>query len=289
MPRRFIGVNVIYNKYWPIFTDYVGANINPFCSQVLAGFAARGAGDDEGKDPEVPQAGGLTDVASSPELRPEPGPAPHTRRDDEPLLHIVDGELVVTEKRGALAGLLHWFGEPMRSAWHHRDLIMAILRRELSERFKGSVGRLGVGGRGAVAGARHLHLRLRRRGRSCPTRSSPTSQIDYALFIFGGLIVFNFFSEMAFRAPSLLHEYAHYIKQTMFPAEMLPMISTLRATVYPLIGLVVMLLCQLIFTGTLPWTVLLLPLWLHPVPGLPDRHDLVPVGAGRLHARRRPT
>ncbi len=37
LPRRFIGVNVIYNKYWPIFTDYVGANINPFCCQVLAG------------------------------------------------------------------------------------------------------------------------------------------------------------------------------------------------------------------------------------------------------------
>jgi hypothetical protein len=36
-PRRFIGINVIYNKYWPIFTDYVGANINPFCAQVLAG------------------------------------------------------------------------------------------------------------------------------------------------------------------------------------------------------------------------------------------------------------
>jgi hypothetical protein len=37
LPRRFIGVNVIYNKYWPVFTDYVGANINPFCSQVLSG------------------------------------------------------------------------------------------------------------------------------------------------------------------------------------------------------------------------------------------------------------
>ncbi len=35
--RRFIGVNVIFNKYWPLFTDYVSANINPFCSQVLAG------------------------------------------------------------------------------------------------------------------------------------------------------------------------------------------------------------------------------------------------------------
>jgi hypothetical protein len=28
---------VIYNKFWTTFTDYVGANINPFCSQVLAG------------------------------------------------------------------------------------------------------------------------------------------------------------------------------------------------------------------------------------------------------------
>ena len=35
--RRMIGVNVIYNRFWPLFTDYVSANINPFCSQVLAG------------------------------------------------------------------------------------------------------------------------------------------------------------------------------------------------------------------------------------------------------------
>ena len=37
LPRRFIGVNVIYNKFWPLFTDHIAANINPFCSQVLAG------------------------------------------------------------------------------------------------------------------------------------------------------------------------------------------------------------------------------------------------------------
>lgn len=37
LARRFIGVNVIYNRYWPLFTDHIGANINPFCSQVLAG------------------------------------------------------------------------------------------------------------------------------------------------------------------------------------------------------------------------------------------------------------
>ena len=37
--RRFIGVNVIYNRLWPVFTDYVATNINPFCVQVLAGHA----------------------------------------------------------------------------------------------------------------------------------------------------------------------------------------------------------------------------------------------------------
>jgi FkbM family methyltransferase len=37
LPRRVIGVNVIYNCYWPLFTEYIGANINPFCSRVLAG------------------------------------------------------------------------------------------------------------------------------------------------------------------------------------------------------------------------------------------------------------
>lgn len=88
-----------------------------------------------------------------------------------------------------------------------------------------------------------------------------SSPVDYALFVFGGLIAFNFFAEMAHRAPSLLHEYAHYIKQTMFPAEMLAIISTLRATAYTSIGLGLMLLTQLVFAGFLHWTILLLPIW----------------------------
>jgi hypothetical protein len=36
--RRFIGVNVIYNDYWPVFTDHISPNISPFCGQVLAGY-----------------------------------------------------------------------------------------------------------------------------------------------------------------------------------------------------------------------------------------------------------
>ena len=67
--------------------------------------------------------------------------------------------------------------------------------------------------------------------------------VAYALFIFAGLVVFNFFSEMAYRSPMLLHEYAHYIKQTIFPSDMLAVISTLRAAAYTGIGAIVMLIC----------------------------------------------
>src|SRR6185369_14412120 len=90
--------------------------------------------------------------------------------------------------------------------------------------------------------------------------STAGPRVGYALFIFSGIIVFNFWAEMAFRAPMLLHEYTHFIKQTIFPSDMLAVISTLRATIYTLISIAVMLLFQLALVGGLPWTVLLMPL-----------------------------
>lgn len=180
-----------------------------------------------------------------------------------PLLHIVDGKSVVSRRRGLVTRFVGFLGEPFVAAWHHRDLIAAILQRELSERFRGSM----AGWVWAIT-APLLSLITYTVAFSgavkLPNGDAANGHVDYALFIFGGLIAFNFFSEMAYRAPSLLHEYSHFIKQTMFPAEMLPIISTLRATTYATIGLVVMLLAQLILTGTLHLTVLLLPLWYVP-------------------------
>ncbi len=165
--------------------------------------------------------------------------------------------------RGLLAASARFFAAPFKSAWTHRDLIVAILRRELRERFRGSA----AGWVWAVtAPLLSLITYTVAFGGSAklPNNAVASSPIDYALFIFGGLIAFNFFSEMAYRAPSLLHEYSHYIKQTMFPAEMLAVISTLRAATYTGIAFVLMLACQLFFAGSLHWTVLLIPLWFIP-------------------------
>ncbi len=182
---------------------------------------------------------------------------------DARVMHIVDGKAVDPRDYNWLERILRFLARPFVESWHHRDLIAAILRRELRERFSGSM----AGWVWAVVApliSLVTYTIVFGGAVKLPNNTESSSAIDYALFVFGGLVAFNFFTEMAYRAPSLLHEYAHYIKQTMFPAEMLPIISTLRATTYATIGLALMLVCQLVFSGSLHWTVLLLPLWFIP-------------------------
>lgn len=181
------------------------------------------------------------------------------------VLHVVDGEPVVADRLRPFVRLGRFMAKPFISAWHHRDLIAVILQRELYERFKGSVAGWVWA---VVAPVLSLATYTVAFGGAAklPNNQVASSPFDYSLFIFGGLIAFNFFSEMTYRAPSLLQEYSHYIKQTMFPAEMLPIISTLRAAVYASIGVGLMLVFQLAF-GVPHWTILLVPLWVIPFLG----------------------
>jgi lipopolysaccharide transport system permease protein len=181
-----------------------------------------------------------------------------------PSVNVVNGKQIRVENVGPLVRAATFIAKPFATMWHHRDLIQAILRREVSERFKGSVAGwvwaliaplLAIG---VYTFAFTTNLKLPMADNAGGARAT------YALFIFSGIIVFSFWSEMAFRAPMLLHEYTHFIKQTIFPSDMLAVISTLRATLYTVISIGVMLIFQLAMTHSLPWTVLLLPLMFIP-------------------------
>jgi lipopolysaccharide transport system permease protein len=180
-----------------------------------------------------------------------------------PSVKVVNGKQIVVEHLGPIERLTSFIVKPFVRMVQHRDLIAAILRREVRERFKGSI----AGWIWAIIAPLLMiavYTFAFTTTLSLPgtdgTEGAGSKQVSYSLFIFSGLIVFSFFSEMAFRAPMLLHEYTHFIKQTIFPSDMLPVISTLRATAYTLISGAVMLLFQLAMTGSLPWTVLLVPL-----------------------------
>lgn len=176
------------------------------------------------------------------------------------ILHVIDGALVAPRAGGRLLRIARFLISPFVAFWRHQDLVVTILQRELNERFKGSV----AGWVWAVAApllSLVTYTIIFNGAVELQNRAAARSSYDYALFIFGGLIAFNYFSEMAYRAPTLLQEYSHFIKNTIFPAEMIPLISTLRAGVYTGIGLGLMLLAQLVLTRSLHWTVLLLPIW----------------------------
>ena len=181
-----------------------------------------------------------------------------------PSVNVVNGKQIVVENLNASQRLVRFAAKPFVQMWHHQDLIAAILRREVRDRFKGSV----AGWIWAVVApllAIAVYTFAFTTNLKLPLAEGATgARTGYALFIFSGIIVFNFFSEMAFRAPMLLHEYTHFIKQTIFPSDMLAVISTLRATVYTLISIAVMLLFQLAATGSLQWTTLLMPAILIP-------------------------
>jgi len=167
-----------------------------------------------------------------------------------PSVNIVNGKQIVVVDVGPVERMVRFFAKPFRQMWHHRDLIQAILRREVAERFKGSV----AGWVWAVVApllAIAVYTLVFSSTVKLPegfvvTKNENTS---YALFILSGIVVFNFWSEMAFRAPMLLHEYVHFIKQTIFPSDMLAVISTLRATLYTVISIVVLLIFQLSVVG----------------------------------------
>jgi lipopolysaccharide transport system permease protein len=177
-----------------------------------------------------------------------------------PSVNIVNGKLIVVENLDRSQRVFRFLAKPFRQMRNHQDLIMAILRRELRARFQGSAGGwfwavfapLVAIAVYTMAFTTNLQLPL--------AEGVDSKRVAYALFIFSGIVIFNFFSEMAFRSPMLLHEYAHYIKQTIFPSDMLAVISTLRATVYTGISVIVLLLLELFVRGGLPWTVVLIPL-----------------------------
>ncbi len=151
---------------------------------------------------------------------------------------------------------------PLRRAWHFRELIRAVVRRELMARFSGSI----LGWLWAIFGpllmlsvytlvfsnALGIH------------RTGAPGVANYSLSIFVGLIAFNLFGELAYRAPGLLHENANIIKKSIFPSETLAWTATIRATVYGGISFCVLLLFELILLHGLPPTILLLPFVLAP-------------------------
>jgi lipopolysaccharide transport system permease protein len=147
---------------------------------------------------------------------------------------------------------------PFVNAWRYQELIRAVVRRELAVRFRGSI----LGWLWAIFGPLVMlaaYTVIFSSAVGVPPSARNLGPGGYPLSIFLGLIVFNLFSELAYRAPMMLHEQAGVIKKSIFPSETLAWTATIRASVYALISLAVWFVFKLVATFSLPLAALVLP------------------------------
>ncbi|MCQ9136614.1 ABC transporter permease, partial [Streptomyces sp. IBSBF 2807] len=67
------------------------------------------------------------------------------------------------------------------------------------------------------------------------------SKTEFALVLFGGLMVFNLFAECVNRAPGVILANANYVKKVVFPLEILPWVNLGSAMFHFLVSLSVWL------------------------------------------------
>jgi lipopolysaccharide transport system permease protein len=153
---------------------------------------------------------------------------------------------------------------PFIEAWRYRELITAMVRRQLADRFSGSL----FGWAWAVVAplvTLAIYTAAFTGALRLPVASARGGTVNYALSTFAGLIVFNLCAELFYRAPLLLHEHVSFIKTSIFPSETLAWTAVLRSLTYAGISLAVLVVFLAAINRTLPPTVLLLPFLVVPL------------------------
>lgn len=150
----------------------------------------------------------------------------------------------------------------MRSLWQHRNLALALTRRDIEARYRGSLG----GALWTVLNPLLLMLThyfvfgvvLQSRFPGDPSREG------FVLYFLAGMLPWLAISEALGRSPSLILEHANFIKKLIFPVEVLPVVRTLAALFSGGVMLVLFLVMLGILRGTFPLTIVWLPVVLIP-------------------------
>ncbi|MEI2742113.1 MAG: ABC transporter permease [Candidatus Competibacter sp.] len=157
------------------------------------------------------------------------------------------------------------FYRVLRQSWLQRSLFLKLLRRDFAERYRGSY--LGVLWSLLLPLLSLLVFtfffgvifKMRWAGQS------EGSLVGLALVLFIGMALYGFLAECFTRAPGLILGHPNYVKNVIFPLEMLPAVMVASALLLLAATLSIILALQLALGGGLSWTVLLLPLAVLPL------------------------
>jgi lipopolysaccharide transport system permease protein len=159
--------------------------------------------------------------------------------------------------------------------WRHRRLIYELTKRDILGRYRGSVMGLAWS---IVQPLIMLAMYTVVFGTLLKSRwPGTTDSFQFAVILFSGLMLFNFFAECLNRAPTIITSNPNYVTKLIFPLEILPWISVASAAFHLLMSLVVWVAFALYVYGRIHWTIVFLPVVFIPL-------AMVSAGVGWLFA-----
>ena len=150
------------------------------------------------------------------------------------------------------------------SPYRHRELVTRLVRRELAARYRGSM----LGPLWAVAlplaslGIYTVAFGSGLRGNARPAGSDDA---PFAIVLFSGLFLFQILGEMLTGGPSLVRSNATYVKQIVFPVEILPVVALLVALFNATVSGAILLVAYAATVGAPPATALWIPVAALPI------------------------
>ena len=140
------------------------------------------------------------------------------------------------------------------------DLILSLTKRELAARYKGSA--LGILWAVLTPVVMIAIFTIIFAGIFKAKFGASSSQWDYALYLFCGLLPWNAFQESLNLSTTAIVARANLVKRVVFPLETLPVAQTLAAIVNQLFGSIALLLGIILVRHQLHVTIAYLPLLL---------------------------
>lgn len=150
------------------------------------------------------------------------------------------------------------------SLWTHRNLIATLTRREIAGRYRGSM--LGVlWSFFSPLLMLSVYTFVFTEIISVRWPSTGGSKTEVAIVLFAGMLVFSVFAECVSRAPTLITSNPNYVKRVIFPLEILTWVTVFTALFHYAIGLLVLVGAVVLIKGSLPASILLLPIVILPL------------------------
>lgn len=146
------------------------------------------------------------------------------------------------------------FAEDVADIWAHRELLMVLVRREISVRYRQAViGLLWVVLQPLLTTAIFttvfvFFVRI------------PTQEQSYPLFAFAGLAVWQYFNRVVTEGGGSLIANSALITKVSFPRLIIPLVSPLAAALDSLIAISALIVIAIVMGASVSWTIVFAPL-----------------------------